>query len=113
MAVFLTEKNLSALISIKKGEEKMTQNRTLLWILVMVFFLGAVLTIYGCSKVNKENYEKLSLGMDYENVVTILGKPDNCQEKLGTKSCTWGSESKNISLNFIAGKLVYRSKEGL
>jgi hypothetical protein len=91
----------------------MRQRRTLLWMLLMIFFLGAVLAVYGCSKVNKENYEKLSLGMDYGNVVTILGKPDNCQEKLGTKSCIWGSEAKNISLKFVADKLVYRSKEGL
>ena len=91
----------------------MTRYRKLSWIILMVFFFGSVLAVCGCSKVSKENYEKLSLGMSYQDVVSILGKPDNCQEKMGTKSCTWGSESKNISLKFIADKLAYRSKEGL
>lgn len=42
--------------------------------------------LIGCSKLNKENYDKLKVGMGYEEVVAILGKPDkdwNAKNVLG------------------------------
>lgn len=72
-----------------------------------------LLFVSGCSKVSKENYEKIALGMDYSEVVQILGNPDATTSKMGTKSCKWGSETKNISLKFVADKLIYKSNTGL
>jgi hypothetical protein len=79
---------------------------------VVVVLLVAI-TFAGCSKVSKENYDKLKLGMAYEQVVEILGKPDSCSEKLGTKTCRWGGEQKYISVAFIASKAVAFSRKGL
>jgi len=42
----------------------------------LTFFLAAIILIaFGCSKVNQDNYDNLSLGMDYEEVIKILGQP--------------------------------------
>jgi hypothetical protein len=75
-------------------------------ILSLLFFAG-------CSKVTKENYDKLKIGMDYGKVITILGEADDCSSALGTKSCIWGNDAKNIKIKFVAGKLIFFSKEGL
>jgi Domain of Unknown Function with PDB structure (DUF3862) len=77
--------------------------------LVLLVVLATLLV--GCSKLTRKNYTKLKVGMEYEEVVNILGKPDECSEALFAKNCTWGSERKNITLSFIGGKVIlYASK---
>jgi len=78
-------------------------------VIVALFLLGAV----GCSRVSKQNFDKLKVGMAYEEVVTILGSPGSCSETLGTKSCVWGSEKRQIKVSFIASKAVAYSNKGL
>ena len=74
----------------------------------------SILTLVGCSKVNKENYDKIKIGMDYEQIVEILGEPDTCEEEiLKTRSCTWGSSEKKIDIKFAADTVIWRSSEGL
>jgi len=51
--------------------------------------------------------------MAYEEVVNILGSPGSCSETLGTKSCVWGSEKRQIKVSFIASKAVAYSNKGL
>jgi len=65
----------------------------------------------GCGKVTKENYEKLKLGMTYEQVTEILGQPDGKTESdmagLGTyESWDYQSGFKGIFLIFENGKLT-------
>ena len=83
----------------------------------MKFFLLVLLTILlftsGCSKITKENYDKLEIGMEYSEVITILGKPDNCSDTMGAKSCIWGNEAKNITINFLAEKSIILSSVGI
>jgi uncharacterized protein YceK len=80
---------------------------TLAALLAVAFLLG------GCSKVNKENYEKLSFGMEYAAAVEILGDPDHCEDMFNTRSCTWGDDTKNISVKVVAGKIVFLQANGL
>jgi len=81
----------------------------------MVVVLCAVLMVCaGCSsRVNKATYDKLKMGMSYEDVVKILGNANTCDATMGAKSCMWGSEQKNISIKFIADKVVYFTSKGL
>lgn len=83
----------------------------------MKLFLLALLTTLlftaGCSKITKENYDKLEMGMEYSEVTALLGNPDNCIESMGAKSCTWGSEAKNIKINFLADKTMVFSSTGI
>lgn len=78
-------------------------------LIVVLFFVS----LTGCSKLNQENYNKIKAGMDYQQVVYIIGKPDKCDAALGTKNCTWGNEKKNITVAFIVDKVVLSTMEGL
>lgn len=67
----------------------------------------------GCSKVTLENYDRLKVGMDYAEVVRIIGEPDECSEAIGTRACRWGNSKKNIKVTFFASKATLFSAEGL
>lgn len=79
-----------------------------------LFLVAATtLALVGCGKVNKENYDKLSVGMEYSEVTNVMGSPDECKETLGTKRCTWGDDAKHIKVSFIADKATLFSNKGL
>jgi Domain of Unknown Function with PDB structure (DUF3862) len=87
---------------------KVVLHRKFLWLVLLVVLATLPL---GCSKLTRKNYEKLKGGMEYEEVVKILGEPDECTEALFAKNCTWGSERKTITVSFIGGKIMlYASK---
>ncbi len=73
----------------------------------------SLLFFSGCSKVNQENYKKISLGMEYKAVTDILGDPGKCDDILKANSCTWGDKAKIINIKFIADKVVFFSSNGL
>ncbi len=80
--------------------------------------LGAIaslmgLGLAGCGKVNKENYDKLKMGMDYNEAVAILGEPEKCEALLAAKSCTWGKAPKTITIQVVGDKVVLFQSEGL
>lgn len=62
--------------------------------------------LLGCSNLTMENYAKIEMGLSYSEVVNILGKPDNCSEALFVRSCIWGDEQKNITVNFVGDKVM-------
>ncbi len=77
--------------------------------LTVVLFLVAMLL--GCSKLTMENYSKIRMGIEYGEVVKILGKADNCSDALFIKNCVWGNEQKNITVNFAGDKaIIFTSK---
>jgi len=78
---------------------------------IMIILLSAFL--FGCSKMNRENYEKINTGMNYQEVVSIIGDPDKCDAIMGSKNCVWGNENKNITINFIGDKVFILSMNGL
>ena len=80
---------------------------------VLLVLLFMSIALFGCSKLTRENYDKIKVGMDYQEVVSIIGEPDECDSALGAKSCTWGSDNKNITIKFIADKVVVPSMKGL
>ncbi|MGL4250493.1 MAG: DUF3862 domain-containing protein [Aeromonas sp.] len=79
--------------------------------IVMGGLLALLLT--GCSKLNRENYDQLKLGMSYAEASAILGKAERCDDALGTTSCLWGAEGKSIKIGFIADKAAFFSSEGI
>ena len=80
-------------------------------LIVMALLFSVVL--FGCSKLNRENYDKIKVGMDYQQVVSIIGDPDKCDAIMGSKNCVWGDENKNITINFIGDKVFVLSMNGL
>jgi len=74
---------------------------------------ATLLLTAGCSKVTKENYDKLKVGQDYNEVVEILGKVDTCSGAMGIQDCRWGDDSKYISVKFAGRKVIIYSAKGL
>ncbi|MDH1221430.1 MULTISPECIES: DUF3862 domain-containing protein [Aeromonas] len=79
---------------------------------IMIGGLIALL-LTGCGKLNRESYDKLKVGMSYAEASAILGKAERCDDALGTTSCVWGGEGKNIKVRFIADKATFFSSEGI
>ncbi len=69
--------------------------------------------LFGCSKLTPENYTKIKIGMRYQKVITIIGNPDKCDAAFGAKNCIWGNKDKNITIKFIADKVVLPTMKGL
>ena len=88
----------------------MVFSKTKALITIMIF---VSLIIFDCSKVTQENYEKIKLGMAYEEVVDILGKAQECDSSIGMTNCRWESNGKFIKIQFIADKVVLFSAKGL
>ena len=80
-----------------------------------IFVLLSLVTIttFSCSKVTKENYDKVKIGMDYDQVIKIIGDPEKCDSLLNAKNCIWGDESKSIEIKFVADRVVFTSSKGL
>lgn len=79
--------------------------------LVICGLIALLLT--GCSKLSRENYNQLKMGMSYSEASTILGKAARCDDTLGTTSCLWGGEGKHIKIHFIADKATFFSSQGI
>ena len=69
--------------------------------------------LIGCRKVTKENYDKLKMGMDYTEVIQLLGDPEKCDTVVAVKSCTWGNDPKTITIRLVADKVVLFENQGL
>ena len=67
----------------------------------------------GCSKRNKSNYDRLKIGMAYDDVVKMLGKADTCNSTIGIMNCKWGDDKKNITIKFAGNKVIIFSSHGL
>ncbi len=82
--------------------------------MVLAICMFSILTLAGCSRVNKQNYDKIKIGISYEEVVGVLGKPDTCEDPvLKTKSCMWGSSEKQIKIEFVVDTVAWWSSKGI
>jgi len=84
------------------------KKKMMLYIFVVVISLSAA-----CGKITTENYSRLKVGMEYSQVLKIIGEADKCDAALGAKSCIWGNEAKHIKIKFIGDKVVLFSGAGL
>ncbi len=81
--------------------------------IVFIIMAAGLVFIIGCSKLTTQNYNKIKMGMDYNEVVVLLGDADKCDAALGAKSCIWGDENKHIQIKFLADKVVLFSGKGI
>ena len=72
-----------------------------------------LLIIAGCSKLTMENYDKLKLGMAYNEVVNAIGSPGKCSDVMGVRNCEWGNEKKSIVVTFAGDKVLFYTGNGL
>lgn len=79
---------------------------------VIICFICTFFLI-SCSRVNNDNYRKIAVGMQYSQVIAILGNPTQCNAVLNAKDCSWGSRSKSIDIKFVGDKVIFFSSSGL
>ncbi len=76
----------------------------------IVLGISLLLVMLGCSKLSLENYNKIAVGMPYDEVTTLLGAPEKCDDVMGVRNCQWGDEKRSVNVSFVGGKaLLYAS----
>jgi hypothetical protein len=65
------------------------------------------------SSLTQQNYEKIKVGMSYQEVEKILGANPTCDSAVGAKKCTWGTAEQHVKVEFVADKVVFHSAKGL
>jgi hypothetical protein len=74
---------------------------------------GLLLALLGCSQITLENYGKITVGMPYDDVTQLLGKPDQCDDVMGVRNCKWGDDKRYVNVSFVAGKVLLFSSSNL
>lgn len=87
--------------------------RKSIFMIIIIICFATTIIFFGCSNLNQENYERLKVGMDYDEVLKILVKPDNCESILNMRNCTWDESSKKITIKTVANKVVFLSSHGI
>ncbi|MRI33493.1 DUF3862 domain-containing protein [Endozoicomonas sp. OPT23] len=75
--------------------------------------MRTALFLSGCTHLNQSSFDRLDAGMNIEEVEGILGKPSNCDEDFGRLSCIWNSGEREVKVDYVQGKIVVFSAEGL
>ncbi len=91
----------------------MTMKKLVAMVAVLSILMFTGLMLAGCGKLSRDNFDRVKVGMDYSEVVSILGQPDKCDAAMGTKNCVWGNDTKNITVKFIADKVAIPTMKGL
>lgn len=78
-----------------------------------VFATALVLMLLGCSKLTLENYNKITVGMSYDEVTQLIGKPKGCNDVMGIRNCIWGDEKGSINVSFAGSKVLLFASENL
>ena len=94
-------------------ERTTTMKRNMALIVALSVLATFVFLLGGCSKATQANYEKIEMGMAYQEVVDILGAPDKTDDVMGARNCVWGKEPNTITIKFVADKVVYHAAKGL
>jgi hypothetical protein len=77
----------------------------------LILFLSFL--AFGCDRVAQEKYDKIKIGMTFQEVEKLLGSSPTCDSAVGMKNCTWGTADKHIKVQFVADKVVLHSAKGL
>jgi hypothetical protein len=72
-----------------------------------------LLLVLGCSPLTQENYNKITVGMSYDQVTALIGKPDTCDDVMGVRNCVWGDEKRSVQVGFVADKVLLFSANNL
>ena len=78
-----------------------------------VLGMSLLLVLLACSKLTLENYNKIQVGMNYDEVVGLIGAPEKCDDVMGLRSCAWGDDKRSVSVTFAANKVLLFSSSNL
>jgi len=88
----------------------MSRSRAIAMILLILSL--CFLTI-GCDSPSQEKYNKIKIGMTFQEVEKLLGSSPTCDSAVGMKNCTWGTAGKHVKVQFVADKVAMHSAKGL
>lgn len=74
---------------------------------------GLLLLLAGCGKLTLENYNRITVGMPYDEVTGLIGAPASCDDLMGVRSCRWGDDKRSVAVNFVAGKVLLFASSNL
>lgn len=72
-----------------------------------------LLALLGCSRLTLENYSRIETGMAYEEVVRLIGKPEQCDDVMGVRNCRWGDGTRSVNVSFVGGKVLLFASSNL
>lgn len=78
-----------------------------------LLMMATALLLSACNALSLANYDKLKIGMSYEQVSEIIGTSERCDEQLGTRTCVWGGDDRQIKVTFVANRATIFSHKGL
>ncbi len=81
------------------------------WKIILV--IGLSVMLFACSKVSRENFEKIKPGMTLQEVVSILGEPTGSESVdiagvTGT-AATWKRGETVINIHFLSGQVLVKT----
>ncbi len=79
--------------------------RWLTWVLVLF--------LWGCTRLTLDNYNKITMGMDYTAVTALIGTPKTCDDVMGMRHCHWGDDKSGVDISFAGNKVLLFSAENL
>lgn len=82
-------------------------------IVAVLLALALSLTTVACDNLSQENYNKIKVGMNLQEVEKLLGSSPTCDSAVGMKNCTWGTAEKHVKVQFVADKVAMYSAKGL
>lgn len=92
-----------------KKTSKKTEKEIVIQISIIIIFAAIILgVIFLRNKANPRNFENLEKGMAYEEVVKLLGQPDDTIKQLAGTQYYWFNGAKDIN---DANKKVEKSKK--
>ncbi|TXI83500.1 MAG: hypothetical protein E6Q40_10880 [Cupriavidus sp.] len=84
--------------------------------LLLIAGAATLLLLSACSKVNADNYAKISAGMSRDEVHGILGSPDDASGggigDLTMTTETWKGGGQTIRVNFVGDKVALKTLDG-
>ena len=78
-----------------------------------VLAMSLMLVLLGCSKLTLENYNKITVGMSYDETTQLIGAPDKCDDIMGVRNCQWGDDRRFVNISFVGGKVLLFSSSNL
>jgi hypothetical protein len=79
----------------------------------MLLILSLGFLAVGCDSLSQEKYDKIKVGMTFQEVEKLLGSSPSCDSAVGMKNCTWGTAEKHVKVQFVADKVALHSAKGL
>lgn len=78
-----------------------------------IIFLGIIIALVACTRVTQANFEKIQAGMSMEQVIKILGEPNDSSSiniaGISGTSASWKNHSATLVVQFLDGKVMIKS----